>query len=71
VADQAVNVAVHGDQNRIEITSAQASGNGSHQVHAGHGTRTGSRGTLWAAVGSLAGVAAVIVAVFTWQGWWT
>jgi hypothetical protein len=46
VADQAVNVGVHGDQNRIEITSAQASGNGWHQVHAGHGRKTRIAGNV-------------------------
>jgi hypothetical protein len=68
VADQAVNVAVHGDQNRIEITSAQASGNGSHQVHAGPREENGSRGTFWVVLGSLTGVAALLVGIATWQG---
>jgi hypothetical protein len=70
IADQAVNVAVHGDKNRIEITSAQASGNGSHL--AGAGPREGrSRGTFWVVLGSLTGVAALLVGIATWQGWWT
>lgn len=71
VADEAVNVAVHGDQNRIEITSAQASGNGSHQVHAGRREESRSRGTFWVVLGSLTGLAALLVGIATWQGWWT
>ncbi len=71
VADQAVNVAVHGDQNRIEITSAQASGNGSHQVHARSRIEKGSRGKFWIVLGSLTGVGILLVGIATWQGWWT
>jgi len=70
VADQAVNIAVHGDQNRVQI--AQASGDGSHEVYVGRNVRGESRGTkFWVALGSLVGVAVLVVTVFIWQGWWT
>jgi hypothetical protein len=72
VADQAVNVAVHGDKNRIEITSAQASGNGAPNALAGPREKTSGWSTFWVVVGSLAGVAGVAIAVwFTWAGWWS
>lgn len=72
VADQAVNVAVHGDRNRIEITSAQASGNGAPGAPAGPREKTSAWSRFWVVVGSLTGVAGVVIAVwFTWEGWWT
>jgi hypothetical protein len=71
VADQAVKVAVHGDQNRIEITSAQASGSGSNQAHVVSQNERGSRGTFWIVLGSLTGIAGLLVGIATWQGWWT
>lgn len=72
VADQAVNVAVHGDKNRIQITSAQASGNGAPNALAGPSEKTSGWSAFWVVVGSLAGVAGVAIAVwFTWVGWWS
>jgi hypothetical protein len=63
---------VHGDKNRIEITSAQASGNGAPETLAGPREKTSKWSTFWVVVGSLAGVAGVAIAVwFTWEGWWT
>jgi hypothetical protein len=69
VADQAVNVAVYGGQNRIEITSAHASGNGSHQVHSTSRSSSGSKATFWVVLGSITGVAALVVGIAAWQGW--
>lgn len=69
VADQAVNVAVKGDRNRIEITSAQASGNGSHEVRAAPRETSSGWSTLWLVVGTVATVAALLVGVAAWQGW--
>jgi hypothetical protein len=72
VADQAVNVAVHGERNRIEITSAQTSGTGAPMARAQPKEKTSGWSTFWVVVGSLTGVAGVVIAVwFTWEGWWT
>jgi hypothetical protein len=67
-----VNVAVHGDRNRIEITSAQASGTGAPEALATPRAKTSRWSTFWVVVGNLTGFAGVVIAVwFTWEGWWT
>jgi hypothetical protein len=70
VANQAVNVAVHGNKTRVNVTSAQASGEGGHQVQAVSSEPEGR--SLWwklgaAAVG-LATIAGALVALAQWQG---
>jgi hypothetical protein len=70
VADQAVNVAVHGRRARVHVTSAQASGSGSHEVHVGGSEHGGfSWRRLGAAIVGPATVAGVVIAVLQWQGW--
>lgn len=71
VADQALNVAVYGDKNRIALSAPHVSGNG-HQVSADSGD-SGERRSLILKLGAaLVGAAAIvsaIVAVAQWQGW--
>lgn len=71
VADQAVNVAVHGKHSRVKVTAAQARDSGSHEVHSGGGALQG--GSPWRRIGAaLVGVATIIgaiIALAQWQGW--
>lgn len=69
VADQAVNLVLHGRGARINI--AQASGSGSHEVRATpveSESRSPWRKIGAAAVG-LATIAAAAIALAQWQGW--
>lgn len=70
VADNAVSIVVHGGRPRVNVTAAQASGEGSHSVTAGPPSEEGGR---WKKVGGfIVGVAIVvgtIVAIAAWQGW--
>ena len=71
VADQAVSVAVHGRGARVNVTSAQASGSGSHQLQAR--TEPSDDGSPWrragAAIVGIATIVGVAIAVAQWQGW--
>jgi hypothetical protein len=70
VADHAVNLAVYGRGNRINVTSAQASGAGAHRVSVAPARAKRSRWrTIGAAAVGLATIAGVLVAIAAWQGW--
>lgn len=73
VADQAVNVAAHGKKARVNVTSAQASGEGAHHVQASPAESEGR--SLWWKVGAaavgFATIAGVLIALAQWQGWGT
>jgi len=70
VADQAVNVVVHGRSARVNVTNAQASGDGSHQVIGLPATEDPPR---WRRVGTFivgfATIGAAAIALAQWQGW--
>ena len=69
-ADNAVSVVIHGGKPRVSVTSAQASGDGSHSITVSDG---GERASLWKKIGAaivgVAGVTGTLVAVAAWQGW--
>lgn len=70
LADQAVNVVVHGRGARVSVSSANASGSGSHQVRAAPEGDGASRWRkLGAAIVGLASVVGVFIALAQWQGW--
>jgi hypothetical protein len=72
VAAQAVNVAVYGNKARVNVASSQISGGGSHDVKV---TQPADGRSIWVKVGAgvvgLATVVGALVAVATWQGWWS
>jgi hypothetical protein len=69
IADQAVNVVVHGRGSRVHVTSAQA--DSAHEMHAASVTDDGH--SRWAKIGGfIVGLAAVVgafVGICQWQGW--
>lgn len=71
VADQAVNVVVHGRGARVNVTAAHASGEGSHQVEAARPAF--ERRSRWRRIGAfavgVATIAGVVIALAQWQGW--
>jgi hypothetical protein len=71
VADQAVSVVVHGRGARVNVTSAHASGSGSHEVQAAPVPEADR--SRWKTVGALVvGTATLIgalIALAEWQGW--
>jgi hypothetical protein len=72
VADQAVNVVVRGIGSRVNLTTAQASGSGDHELHAAPPAPTPGRSWwkgIWGALVGLATVIGTLVAVAVWQGW--
>jgi hypothetical protein len=71
VANHAVNVVVNGKGARVNVTAAQASGSGSHQVHVDASEPHG-RSRWWALGAVIVGIATVVgalVATAQWQGW--
>jgi hypothetical protein len=71
VADNAVRVAVYGKKSRVNVTSAQASGGGSHHVRASPVREEWH--SQWARIGAvivgLATIVGVLIALAQWQGW--
>jgi hypothetical protein len=71
IADRALSVAVHGKKARVNVTSAQASGGGSHNVQLIPEPEEKER--RWAKVGAAAvgatTVIGVLIALADWQGW--
>jgi AbiTii len=71
VADNAVHLAVYGKKSRVNVTSAYASGDGSHHVHASPVREEGR--SRWASIGAaivgLATIVGVLIALAQWQGW--
>jgi AbiTii len=72
VADQAVNVVVHGKGARVNVTAAKASGDGSHTVSAQQAPQVEGH-SRWRRIGAfvvgLATIAGVVIALAQWQGW--
>jgi len=71
LADQAVNLVVHGRGHRINVTTAQSAGSGSHTTQATPAvddTGWTSR-RIGALVVGAATVVGAIIAILQWQGW--
>jgi hypothetical protein len=70
VADQAVNVVIHGKGARVNVTSAQASGDAA-QATANPDTaeKRSIPRLIGAIVVGIATVAAAVIALLQWQGW--
>ena len=64
-----MNLVVRGIGARVSV--AQASGSGSHTVNAAPARGRSRWRTLGAAAVGLATIVAAVIAVLTWQGWWT
>jgi hypothetical protein len=69
-ADNAVSVVIHGGKPRVSVTSAQASGDGSHSVTAGAASEGAG---FWKRLGGfIVGAAAILgtlIALASWQNW--